>query len=79
MDKKLPGGFSLFKKNGKDERYEHEDVDDKIEQTQCENEYNILLTCLDRYDRNWGKCQNELKTFSKCYKEKKKETEEKKK
>lgn len=71
MDMSISSISSFFKKDVKPERYEHEDVDDKIEQTKCENEYDILLNCLDKHDRNWGKCQNELKTFRKCYTERK--------
>ncbi|SBT74699.1 conserved Plasmodium protein, unknown function [Plasmodium malariae] len=46
-----------------------EQVDEKAEKEKCENEYNVLLECLDKYDRKWPMCQNELKTFRACYNE----------
>ncbi|SOV12885.1 conserved Plasmodium protein, unknown function [Plasmodium sp. gorilla clade G2] len=55
---------SFFKSDIKDE-----DVDDKIEQTKCAAQYNVLLECLDRNDRNWVKCQEPLKIFKNCYNE----------
>ncbi|CZT62665.1 hypothetical protein PFAG_01592 [Plasmodium falciparum Santa Lucia] len=55
---------SFFKSDIKDE-----DVDDKIEQTKCAAQYNVLLECLDKNDRNWVKCQEPLKIFKNCYNE----------
>ncbi|SBT75132.1 conserved Plasmodium protein, unknown function [Plasmodium ovale] len=42
-------------------------MEGKMEKTKCERQYNQLLECLDDFDRNWGKCQEELKTFRLCY------------
>ncbi|CAD2093040.1 conserved Plasmodium protein, unknown function [Plasmodium vinckei] len=38
-----------------------------MENTKCASEYNELLDCLEKYDRNWGKCQDQLKLFRFCY------------
>ncbi|CAG9484714.1 conserved Plasmodium protein, unknown function [Plasmodium vivax] len=49
--------------------YTNEHNDDKGEVAKCESEYSALLECLDTFDRNWAKCQSELKTFRACYSE----------
>ncbi|VWU50029.1 conserved protein, unknown function [Hepatocystis sp. ex Piliocolobus tephrosceles] len=45
----------------------HEHNKEHSEDMKCENEYNVLLDCLDKFDRNWSKCQTELKVFRLCY------------
>ncbi|CRG98396.1 conserved Plasmodium protein, unknown function [Plasmodium relictum] len=69
LNKNLLNFLSTFKRESKNDEHTHEYLDDKIENTKCEKEYNTLLECLDRFDRNWGKCQEELKVFRECYNE----------
>ncbi|CRG98032.1 conserved Plasmodium protein, unknown function [Plasmodium gallinaceum] len=69
LNKNLLNFLSIFKRDSKNDEFTHEYLDDKIENTKCESEYNILLECLDKYDRNWRKCQEELKIFKGCYNE----------
>ncbi|OEH77221.1 hypothetical protein cyc_05585 [Cyclospora cayetanensis] len=46
--------------------YFGEDVDDKIEGTGCSKEYGILQDCLDDTDKDWRKCQKQLRSFQQC-------------
>ncbi|KAK1932634.1 hypothetical protein X943_000087 [Babesia divergens] len=45
------------------------DVDDRIAQTGCVEQYSRLEDCLDKHNREWKHCQIELKDFAKCMKQ----------
>ncbi|KAF5153602.1 hypothetical protein TpMuguga_02g02300 [Theileria parva strain Muguga] len=47
------------------------DVDERLELTGCKMEYDKLQNCIDKFDRDWRKCQIELKDLSKCLESKK--------
>ncbi|KAK1444790.1 hypothetical protein BgAZ_106960 [Babesia gibsoni] len=44
------------------------DYDDRIAQTGCAEQYDCLLDCLDKHNREWKRCQSELKELGKCMK-----------
>eukprot|EP00920_Eleutheroschizon_duboscqi_P016596 GHVT01039366.1.p1 GENE.GHVT01039366.1~~GHVT01039366.1.p1 ORF type:complete len:163 (+),score=32.55 GHVT01039366.1:146-634(+) len=48
------------------EDYKGEDVDDKIDSTGCKCEYSLLEDCLFDHDKDWRKCQQELRVFRDC-------------
>jgi hypothetical protein len=45
------------------------DVQEMIDKSKCADLYYKLEECLGEYDREWRKCQNEVKLLKECSKE----------
>ena len=42
------------------------DIEDMIEKSGCSSTYYELEECLGEHDRDWKKCQDEVKTLQRC-------------
>eukprot|EP00922_Rhytidocystis_sp_ex-Travisia-forbesii_P056116 GHVS01083081.1.p1 GENE.GHVS01083081.1~~GHVS01083081.1.p1 ORF type:complete len:125 (-),score=15.22 GHVS01083081.1:217-591(-) len=58
--------FVLFFSGKKASLYAGGDIYDKIDSTGCTKIYEALENCIVEYDKDWRKCQQELKDFRSC-------------
>jgi hypothetical protein len=49
-------------------RVKGKDIDEMIEANPCHEVYAILENCIGENDRDWRKCQNEVKALRECTK-----------
>jgi len=50
------------------------DIDEIIERSGCAKQYYLLEDCLGVSDRNWSKCQEQVKALKHCNSEKEQRT-----
>jgi hypothetical protein len=66
MSSDIPNIEELKKTPNPHIRVKSLDVDEMIDNFACSRSYRNLEECLVQYDRNWSKCQEEVKLLQKC-------------
>ncbi|WZN61015.1 hypothetical protein HKI87_03g25490 [Chloropicon roscoffensis] len=61
------GGTTHGKHNKRTVEEDLDDVEKVIEQAGCSRTYYALEACLGENDRDWRKCQEEVKAFKLCH------------
>lgn len=46
------------------------DLDAQIKRSGCATDFEIMETCLGEFDRDWRQCQEQVKVFKLCMKDK---------